>query len=604
MNELWSYSTTIREAERIVDFLKTAKRIDGKEWNKDTQCMYQAMLIQDRYYLNDETNSQNFNKLNEKQCQILINKDYQMSYEEAFDIFTSKQYNDPPMRGRQSMSPLIKLGLAYKSTNPDTKKSYIHISPLGNMVLDGELPIEDFFLDSLLKFQYPNPASDSNPDYNTKPFINTLRLIKEVNRLCEERGEKAKGIHRIEFGIFALSIQNYEDIPAIANKLLKFRDEYNKIKDNKHKKYFVNNYILNYLDGYKKPEKNVFEYTDNLIRYLRMTKYIIVRGKYEYVYFDLAPSRKVEIDAILEKDNGSAKKFSCLEEWQEYIGTYGTYTLPFESDSKLQGIYNLLLDDIEGLATQTHTKYEPFEAYTHNKVKDKETIANMRTFKTKLQNTLLNIEYKQSVEKVNEAIEMLDNIYMKKELTYKPPLELEKWSNVALNIIDDCVEIKPNTVVGDDNEPISTAPAGVADIECFYGDFNAICEVTMLTSRDQWFNEGQPVMRHLSQFKKKYNKDSYCLFVAPRLHDDTLNTFYMSVKYEYNGEKQKIIPITITELKSLLEIVKKAKEKKKKITHDELKNFYDKCCDIKNINNTQEWRNLIVSSINSWRAAF
>ena len=108
----------------------------------------------------------------------------------------------------------------------------------------------------------------------------------------------------------------------------------------------------------------------------------------------------------------------------------------------------------------------------------------------------------------------------------KPSVALEKWTNIALNIINDALLIKPNSPLGDDNEPIFTAPAGVSDIECLYDGFGAICEVTMLTGRDQWFNEGQPVMRHLRDFENQHSATpNYCLFVAPSLHQDTMNTF-------------------------------------------------------------------------------
>ena len=153
------------------------------------------------------------------------------------------------------------------------------------------------------------------------------------------------------------------------------------------------------------------------------------------------------------------------------------------------------------------------------------------------------------MQKIDEAIQALEDIrnHNKANLAKKYSIELEKWVNAALNIINDSILIKPNAPVGDDNEPTYTAPSGVADIECFYEKFSAICEVTMLTSRDQWFNEGQPVMRHLRDFEKRHKKQSYCLFIAPRLHQDTVNTFYNSVKYEYEVEKQKIIPNRIAQ---------------------------------------------------------
>jgi len=66
---------------------------------------------------------------------------------------------------------------------------------------------------------------------------------------------------------------------------------------------------------------------------------------------------------------------------------------------------------------------------------------------------------------------------------------------LGLHSLNDAIAIVANHPVGDDNEPTSTAPANRPDTECFYNSFNAICEVTLLTNRSQWYNEGQPVMR-------------------------------------------------------------------------------------------------------------
>ena len=63
----------------------------------------------------------------------------------------------------------------------------------------------------------------------------------------------------------------------------------------------------------------------------------------------------------------------------------------------------------------------------------------------------------------------------------------------------------------------------------------------MLNGRDQWHNEGQPVMRHFRDFENaSVLNDNYCLFIAPKLHRDTINTFWFSVKYEYEGTKYNI----------------------------------------------------------------
>ena len=220
MNTLWSISTTIREAERIIGFLKTACELDSEIWNTETQIKFQILLIKNRQYLNDPDNTQSFNKLSTKQTELLKNKSINMTYEQAKDIFVAKEYNDPPMRGRQSMSPLQKLGLVYIIDNR------IHISSVGQKLANGEIEFNDFMLDSLLKFQYPNPYEKGFKTWNTKPFINTLRLIKQVNKLCSEKGLHEKGISKIEFGIFVLSLTSYSLVDEVAKRILEFRKNY------------------------------------------------------------------------------------------------------------------------------------------------------------------------------------------------------------------------------------------------------------------------------------------------------------------------------------------------------------------------------------------
>lgn len=45
-------------------------------------------------------------------------------------------------------------------------------------------------------------------------------------------------------------------------------------------------------------------------------------------------------------------------------------------------------------------------------------------------------------------------------------------------------------------------------------------------------------MRHIRDFEDNNpNKETYCLFIAPKLHRDTINTFWISVKYEYEINK-------------------------------------------------------------------
>ena len=80
------------------------------------------------------------------------------------------------MRGRQSMSPLEKLGLVDRSNRK------IVITDVGNKLLNNEITFDEFMFEQLLKLQYPNAVETERRTWNSKPFVNTLRLIKKFLR--------------------------------------------------------------------------------------------------------------------------------------------------------------------------------------------------------------------------------------------------------------------------------------------------------------------------------------------------------------------------------------------------------------------------------------
>lgn len=588
MDLLWSASTTMRNPERTYSFLKTIKEVEGMPWNDETQMRLQSLLIKNRFYKPTKEN------LSQHQIDILEDLNYQMSYTEARDIFDSKKYTDAPMRGRTTFDPIEKLGLASLEIDSKTHEVRVRITELGQLFLDNRIALEDVVFSNLLKFQYPNPLSSDCRDYNTKPFINTLRLIKKVNELCNERGLKAKGVSKDEFGIFVLSIKSYDEIEEKAESLLTYRKRMNELSTDEEKQNYRTIFVERYLSNFKEPVKNTKEYADNIIRYVRLTKYIYIRGGGYYI--DLEPRRMIEIESLLEMDNGSAKSFS-LEEYKAFIGDYYSYTLPFETIEKLTKIAEDIVAEINAL--ERKLSLSTSAVVIANNITDLKTqIESLRERRISLQNLILKANYQQ-IDQIDSAIDALKNI---RKLNMKPSVALEKWTNIALNIINDALLIKPNSPLGDDNEPIFTAPAGVPDIECLYDGFGAICEVTMLTGRDQWFNEGQPVMRHLRDFENQHSATpNYCLFVAPSLHQDTMNTFWNAVKYEYQGSKQKIVPITITQLIDILQGIKNAKVNHRKVTKDDMKTLYESCTQLNSISDSTQWSSFVTKQIVSWK---
>ncbi len=588
MDLLWSASTTMRNPERAYSFLKTISQLEGCIWDDETQMVFQSLLIKNRFY---KPTNQN---LSQAQIDILNNLYHEMTYDEAREIFNSKRYVDAAMRGRTSFDPIEKLGLVSLEYDEKAKASKIHVTELGQQFLNGNVALEDVVFSNLLKFQYPNPLSNDCKNYNSKPFINTLRLIKKVNELCDKRGEKAKGVSKDEFGIFVLSIKSYKEVDKKAEDLLNYRYAMQKLSTDDEKQKFRTSFIEQYLPTFVDPVNNTREYTDNIVRYLRLTKYIYIRGGGGYV--DLEPRRMVEIDALLENDDGSAKKFT-LDEYKKYIADYHSYELPFETLEKLSEIVSDVAEEINSLE---HTLGKTASVYSFaTNVDDlKLQIEELRKERTKLQNLKLKADYQQAGQ-IDEAVRALSNI---RNLGIKPAIALEKWANIALNIINDALLIKPNSPLGDDNEPTFTAPAGVPDIECYYGDFGAICEVTMLTGRDQWFNEGQPVMRHLRDFEDANDRvPNYCLFIAPSLHADTLNTFWNAVKYEYQGRRQKIVPLTISQLIEILKGIREAKVNNRKVTKDDMLQLYEACTATAVIEDSTKWVSHVTKQISEWK---
>ncbi len=591
----WSISTTIRNPERIRSFLIVLKSIEGEKWTKETQKRYQVLLIQNKVYGFGEP--QFHNSLPAEYNEWL---EHELTYEQAEIILDYKKYKGGgDMRGRQSFNPIRKMGLAYIDGN-----NKIKITDFGNYFLQEDYDLGEIFFRSFLKWQYPNPDANKykENEYNIKPFIATLHLIKMVNEICEKKSLTVKGVSKTEFALFFVSLSNYRDIADIANEIIDFRLKYEKIKDETEKKQFVENYFENRFSQYESLD-NAFEYTDNIIRYFRLTRYIYIRGNGWYI--DIEPRRIIEINSLLETDNASAVKFDSKNDYVKYLGDINTPVLPWETKEKLREVIQLLKNEIDKKCfefSNKKIKYPPIpdiDISTNNINYLKDKAESLRNFRRKLFE--IEIHHKsQNIDKIEEYINTLENIF---KISKKRPVELERIVTLSLNALNDALEIKPNYPTGDDNEPTFTAPANKPDIECYYYSFNSICEVTLLTNKSQWFNEGQPVMRHIRDFENNNKgKETYCLFIAPKLHRDTINTFWFAVKYEYEGTPQKIVPMSISQFTELLKILIELKRKGYFLTHKKIKELYDSIIEqTKSLNNSEEWIKVIPEIINNWK---
>jgi hypothetical protein len=600
MKKPWSITTTLRNPERLRNFLLVLKQLENSEWNLKNQKKYQILLIQNRLY--GYGNRQFYNGLPQEKIDLVDDPSKEISFEQAEEIFVAKNYEDPAMRGRQSINPLKKIGLVAIIDNK------VKITELGELFLKDDFDFGEIFFRSFLKWQLPNPDSRDYPDngdYDIKPFIGVLHLINAVNQKEISRGGKAKGISKKEFSLFAPTLVHYQNIDSYAEKIIALRDELSGKTKQEQKAIFDSyktQFASEFLETGDENEisgllSNLQDYGDNAIRYFRLTRYIHIRGGGFYI--DLEPRRSVEIDSLLSFDNAQSKSFGSKKEYLAYISDISEPKLPWETKEKYIEIIERLLEEITTYETNLQKEniaIKDFQSMQSNELKS--YVSELRAYRRELQNEESH-KKSQAIEEIESYIADLENIFDFEDR----PILLEKLSALGLHALNDALKIQPNYPVGDDNEPTFTAPANTPDIECFYESFNAICEVTMLNGRDQWYNEGQPVMRHLRDFEQKHSdKPSYCLFIAPRLHRDTINTFWTAIKYEYEGQQQRIIPLSISQFVSILKVLVQMKSQKKFLQHAEISRLYDEILESsKSFNDSNEWLQNIPSAISAWQ---
>lgn len=600
MRKPWSITTTLRNPERLRDFLIVLKNLEGQEWNLETQDKYQILLIQNRIY--GYGKKQFYKDLSSNQIKLIDNLNKQISFQHAKEIFEAKNYKDSAMRGRQSINPLKKFGLVTLTNNK------IHITDVGHLLLKENYDFGETFFRSFIKWQIPNPDNDDykvQEGYDIKPFIGTLHLISAVNNKTIAMGGKPKGVSKQEFSLFVPTLVNYQDINNYADQIIKLRKKLNGESKQTQRKIF-NDYKIDFAKKFLKTNEkalldqllnNLKDYGDNTIRYFRLTRYLYIRGNGFYV--DLEPRRQLEIHDLLKSDSGKSIKFDTKNEYIDFISNANQPRLPWETKSKLTKILSELIIEIQNYEKSLNLSKKEIENYTnYNEKKLIDLIENLRKYRKNLQDRENRVN-SQSTDLIANYIESLKDIYQVEDRA----VALEKYIALGLYALNDAVKIQPNYPVGDDNEPTFTAPAGKPDIECYYSSFNAICEVTMLTGRDQWYNEGQPVMRHLRDFEdQNSDKNSYCLFIAPSLHRDTLNTFWFSIKYEYEGKSQKIVPLSIQNFIELLQTLLELKQEGKFLDHKKLIKLYDEILlATKKTNNVNSWINQIPKIISLWQ---
>lgn len=357
----------------------------------------------------------------------------------------------------------------------------IIITQLGHMIIDAlnENPvnsqkIESVFLNSLLKYPTDNPYRKVKN--NNIPL---MLLLKVIDLLKHDPEENGAGVHRKELALF-ICWPN-DDYMALYNHIKRIRSAHRSFD---YSDEYIYDMCLELLQTdnttYIKMDRIFGDATDEYIRKMRITGIFSLRGNGRFL--DINELKKEKIDYILNHYSASYEQLD-EKEYTDYIGNIDSNILSIEE--------SITVDTSE-------IKQQAIQKYANEKTK----------------------------EYIDTELKLLcigrpshDDVFR----FIPEPARFEFLTSIALKQrFHDTLDIKPNYTVDDEGLPTSTAGGNIGDIICYDSEYTSDVEVSLMCGRsDQVNNEIVPIRRHLLEIKNETEK-AFAVFVAPRIHVDTI----------------------------------------------------------------------------------
>jgi hypothetical protein len=318
----------------------------------------------------------------------------------------------------------------------------------------------------------------------------------------------------------------------------------------------------------------------------------------------------VEINKLLESTSPAPRGFDSQSEYLAFLRDPASFEVPWKVQESLLEIWSDISSHIENIKKKlkeqglNYPEINLLEKFpTENP--DKLSIENLERLIERgreYRSNLLEIQEQKKLydpEEFEKVIESLENIY---DLNDKA-MWFEHYITLSLKAFNEAKKITGNYPVDDENQPMCHAPGNMPDIVGNYESFDLICEVTLLTSRDQWYNEGQPVQRHIKDHMDKHGKETYSFFIAPVLHRDTVNQFWSGIRHEYEGAPLKIYPMTTDEFIGLMRTDLELRRNDDRVSRKEFQVFLDERFSKEKLEaarNVEEWMDGNRKQMSEW----
>lgn len=378
----------------------------------------------------------------------------------------------------------------YSINNP------IVISDAGKMLLENTPFAEQIvFANAFAKYQRNNPFR--RVDNENIPLILLLKVIQLLN---SDKEYNNTGISRKELSLL-ICWQN-SDTEALYRKIKAIRKKYGYTPSDE----VILDECYSLLDATKRDDHSLMQdYPDEFIRKMKLTGLITIRGFGRFV--DINNKQNTLINYII-KNYSNYKKYNSEDAYTKYMGVLDDYILTTIEQSAGNSV----------VKNSDLIKWKDY--YSWNMLKTE--LSNLANGKITTDEILKFIE---------------------------APLRLEFLTSLAILKQIKNIEISPNYIVDDEGLPTSHAPGNGADIECVENKQYALVEVTLLKGAQQNIREIPAITRHLSDNINKGNVDSYSLFIAPQISQDS----WRMAGYIKFSENKDIKVLNIHDFVSLLE---------------------------------------------------
>lgn len=489
-----SFSTTLRNPERMGEILVIMKNFDNKIMSEDlcndiyvkfieTKTVFPQKAIRENGW---KEKYEKFSFTDEELGKIL--SDYDNSHKEAgFPAGTASRV-DTYLR-------LIKeFGLIYYEFDKVIKLTKSGLEYAQAFEDNDIFKMQKIFMNALINFQTNSPLR-ANKSENRPVSL----LFNVINLLGEKVGTFY--IKKNELPLLICSKDNnYERIVEIII-------EYRKCLDEEQKKELIYTYILSdyeETETYVKYSRVFIEAVDDYIRKFRFAGLIDLKG------IDLICINKM-LDPIKENIMNLNDVFINEADPRKFIMQISEY------NDFLETIFKEIPSDNNITSNDWIDRFEKEEINI-----DEEILKLTKTRSTKnLPHELLTLAH-------SLLLEFLFVLKLQKEF---PDLT-----------------IKGNYKSNEEGIPIFHAPGGYPDIIIESDtNVNAIVEVTLLGGRNQLAQELLPISRHLSDYKKG-NENAFCWYISRVIHED-VERYSRFIKNDENLDIYlSNIPLSITQI--------------------------------------------------------